>query len=497
MAITASEIRVPFQGHGAGAGELTWGQLGILRTTRRTGRTMNVVVTMPLPEGTPLSEMVAVLRFLVSRHPALRTRLIYPQAPSGQNDPSQRDPHESRPRQIVAESGEVPLYIADIDENDDPAAVAEEMRARFELERFDYEHEFPVRMGVVRQSGVAAHLVVGYSHVFVDAAGILALSRDLAHLDRGTGEASAPPEPLGPLELAEKQAAPAGRRQSERSIRHWAASLERLSDWRPTEPAEPRLPRFWELAGYSPAMELALRAIAARCGVGTTYVLLAAYSAAVARVFGRNPSIAQIVVSNRFRPGFANLAAQLSQHAICVVDTADATFDEVVARAQSAAMTASLCGYYDPEQCDRLLAQAAARRGRPLDISWHLNDRRNLPMDKDADAGGDSGTGQGGGADQSGDAPTEARLAQLLPRSRFFWDRKLPMFDGTLFLQVDAAPPPLPGRRELAEGLPAVYLELWADTHYFTLARVERFAREMETVLAQAAFDPKAVACPG
>src|SRR5262249_39654820 len=126
MAVTVTEIPVDFRGESAGTAELTWGQTGVWRTARQTGRTMNLVTAVPLAEGTPLEEMVAVLRFVVSRHPALRTRLRFP---------------GGHPWQVVAESGEVPLQIADIGDGDDPAAVAEELRARYELTWFDYENE--------------------------------------------------------------------------------------------------------------------------------------------------------------------------------------------------------------------------------------------------------------------------------------------------------------------------------------------------------------------
>lgn len=458
MAITWSETPVAFHGEGAGSGALTWGQLGILRTTERTGRTMNVVVKYPLPEGTPVEEMTALLRFMVSRHPALRTRLRFVDELSG----------ERRPRQIVAGSGEIPLQIADIDDHDDPAAVAEDLRSRYELTWFDYENEFPVRMGVVRQGGALIHMVAAYSHVLLDGAGLSALVRDLDHLDRATGEATAPPPPApNPLEVARAQAGAAGRRQSTRSVRYWQAQVDRLSSWHSNERPTPREPRFWELAGYSPAMELGLRTVAARTGVGTTYVLLAAYSTAAARVFGRDPGVAQIVVNNRFRPGFADLVSQISQHGICVVDTADASFDEVVERAYKAVTSASFCGYYDPAECAPVL-EDAARRG--LDLSWHLNDRRVA-----AEPGPES-------------AFDDAELKRLLGRSKFWWDRRIPVFDGALFLQVDSEPMFFE-RLVLAEDGPAVHLEVWTDTHRFALPQVEAFVREMEAVVVEAALD--------
>jgi hypothetical protein len=455
VAATLSEIRVAFEGDGAGSGELTWGQMGIWRTTQRTGRTMNIVMAMPLARWSSLTEMATMLRFMVSRHPALRTRLRFADGPTGPR----------HPRQVIAGSGEVPLHVVDIGDGDDPAAAAEELRSCYELTWFDYENEFPVRMGVIRQSGALAQMVLGCSHVMVDGNGLGVLFEDLERLDRRTGEAAGPPQGPRPLDLAGKQGSPAGRRQSERAIAHWAAQLGRLPAWRPADRACPREPRFAELVACSPAMELGLRAIAARTGAGTGDVLIAAYSMAVARVFGRNPSVSQIVVSNRFRPGLAGAVAQVSQHGICVVDTAGASFVEVVARAQKAATSASFYGYYDPVERDRVVDEADASRGQPLDISWTLNDRRNMFEPGDADG-----------------VPTAADVRQALPRTRLYWDRSQPTFDGTLFLQVDSESP-LADRQALRNGLPSVCLEVWTDTHLFALDRVEAFVREMEAVV--------------
>jgi hypothetical protein len=44
-------------------------------------------------------------------------------------------------------------------------------------------------------------------------------------------------------------------------------------------------------------MELGTRAVGARTGADATSILLAAYSAAVARVFGRDPSVALVAVN--------------------------------------------------------------------------------------------------------------------------------------------------------------------------------------------------------
>lgn len=481
---TMHEISVGFAGAGAGEGELTWGQMSVWRMMQRSGRTMNLAGAMVLPEATPVEEMAAVLRFVVSRNPALRTRVRFVDGPSGPR----------HPRQVVAESGELPLQVFDIEDGDDPDAAAERVRLRYELTAFDYENEFPVRMGVIRQAGAAVRLIACYSHMMVDGSGIEALVRDLEYLDRATGAQTAPAPAFRPLELALSQGGPAGRRQNEKSMRHWAGQLERLSSWQidehdqhdgPGEPGaseqsrEPLETRFWQLVGYSPAMEIGLRAIAARTGASDTYVLLAAYAVAGARVLGRNPSLAQIVVNNRFRPGFADAVAQVCQPGICVVDVADVTFDEVVHRAWKAATNASLYGYYDTLARDRLLEETAARLGRPLDIDWHLNDRRGMAM-------------FGPRSDESPLSEAELRTAisEALPHTQMFWNHKQPTSDGTLFIHVDPCLRSfIPDDVFLDEDRPAVHLQVWVDTHHFRTAQIEAFTREMEAIVVQAAFD--------
>jgi hypothetical protein len=224
-------------------------------------------------------------------------------------------------------------------------------------------------------------------------------------------------------------------------------------------------------------MHLAIRSIAARTGAESAHVLLAAYAVALARITGRNPSVAQVVVSNRFRPGFADAVAHVSQTGICVIDVAQCVFDDVVARAWKAATAAYLHGYYDGARHRQLLDDIAARRGEELDLSCYVNDRRSVYTPELGEP-----------------LPTEEDLQAALPRTRLRWDRKLPTYDGSFFLHADSGPDSnVPGRIVPDEsGLPAVYFAIWADTHRLAPAEIEACARELEAVTVEAAFDAKA-----
>ncbi|WP_326999733.1 condensation domain-containing protein [Dactylosporangium sp. NBC_01737] len=443
MGSSTSRILVPFRGAGSGVADLTWAQLGIWQTMRRTGLSMNIGGTVPMPAGTSVRDMETLLRYLVSRHQALRTRL--------------RFDADGTTRQVVSEAGELPLEVLDTDE--DPAAAAEELRLRYEAP-FAYETEWPVRMGVVRHGGEVTHVVVLYCHVAVDGFGIDAIVRDMAEMDPATGTTAAPVPGLTPLEMAAKQQTPSGRRQSDKSVRYWEQLLRTIPAERSGGSGDPREPRYWEITHRSPAMHLAMELIAHRTGAGVGYVVLAAYAVGLARLTGRSPSVAQLVVSNRFRPGCADSVSQLAQLSLCAVDVVDATFDEVVGRAWTAATNAYMHGHFDPVALTAMLERVRADRGH-VDYSIIVNDRRTRDSAPE------------------GQAATPQRLADALPRSTSWWNRKVDVLDAALNISVDAAPD-------------AVDVSICADTHRFSPADIWALAVEMERVAVEAAFDAKA-----
>lgn len=450
-----------FDGGTEGTGELTWGQQGIWATMQKTGRTLNIGGAVALPAGMTAEDVADILRFIVTRHEALRTRLRFV-------------PGQRYPQQVVAADGEITLHVADVEAGHDAAQAAEVLRVAYELEPFDYEHEFPVRMAVVRQQGYATHLVVQYCHIAVDGNGIDVLVRDLAVMP----DLDAPLPGITPLVLAAEQQGQAALRASRKSLRHWESILRtipahRYGNLRPVGPQEPR---FWEIFCYSPAMHLALKVVARRVGVDTSHVLLASFAVAFASITGQPLSVTQAVVNNRFRPQLGGAVTQLCQNAITVVDTDGADFDEIVARAWKAATSANLCGYYDSAAYDQMLARIADERGEDVDVSCFINDRR-MP-------------------DHDGDLPTPMQVRAALDRTVVRFDRQQPVFDGRFFLQIDSAPDAnVPGRLNPRESeLPAVYFALWADTRYIPPAQMEAFARTFEAVTVQAALSPSAAA---
>jgi Condensation domain len=441
-------LLVPFEGEGSGVGELSWGQREMWGVIQRLGSSMALGGVSPLPAGMSLDAAAAVLSFIVSRHQSLRTRLQFDA--------------DGRARQAVDASGVAALEIVEAGDAD-PAAVAEAVYDRFHTVEFDYANEWPVRMAVIRQRAALTHVVVSYCHLALDGGGLAALVADLSNLDSSTGRATSPVRGVPPLEQARWEASPAGRRRGEASLRHWERLLRGIPARRFGTPVGHDGPRFQEAEYRSPAMHLAARVIAARVGVDTSPVLLAAVAVALAQATGINPSVAQVLVNNRFRPGFADSVSAVSLPGLCVVDVAGSSFDEVVARAWQSSLSAYKNAYYDPSQRDELVARLGRERGEELDIRCFVNDRRE-PTRRAF----------------SGTLPSADEIRSALPAGRLDW-RAVPIdpVSERFSLRINDVPD-------------TIEMQVAVDTQHVSPAVLDAFLRATEAVTVQAALDPAA-----
>jgi hypothetical protein len=290
---------------------------------------------------------------------------------------------------------------------------------------------------------------------------------DLASRDPVTGFAAGPVTAIQPLELARLQATPAATKQSEASLRHWERALRMVPTRRFPGPADHRRPRYWQTFYDSPASFLAVQIVAARTGVSTGTVLLAAYAVAQARLVGRNPAVVQLVVNNRFRPGFGQVVSQLCHFGLCVIDVADITIDEAVLRARRSAMGAYKSAYCDPLRRRELVARISRERDEEPDIATcFVNDRRMQHRQEPGDR-----------------PPGPAQVLAARPSTLI----KGPQNDDggeTCYLHINNEPD-------------TIQYELLADTHYLSPANIEAFLRAIEAVIIEAALDPAAPTAVG
>lgn len=436
-------IVVDFAGDGSGDEVLAWGQRDVWASMTRYRHSMPIGGVKPLSAGTSVADIVDELRYLMGRFQVMRTRL--------------RFDADGVPRQVVSDAGEITLEIVDTDTDTEPSEVAEAVCTRLRATPFDYSGEWPVRMTVVRHRGVLTHMVVIMCHLAMDGHSAAIMMRDVAM------RRSEPVEAMQPLEQARWQSGPAGQRQNEAAMRHWETLLRGMPPPWPSRSVEPSTPRHWEGLFSSPAITLAMRAIAQR-GVGDdASALLAVYAIAIARVACVNPVAIRPLANNRFRRGLAGVVSPISQTGLCLLDVAGVPFEEAVRRAARASMTAYKYAYYDTVAKDALVARIVAERGPEYFVDCFFNDRR-VPV------------GAGPATDE---APTPQRIRDAVARSTFRWTDSKDTPSSRIFVQVDSAPD-------------ATLVNLFVDTRYVPKTHAEALTREMEAVAVEAALDPQA-----
>jgi len=439
-----SQFLVPFDGERSGAGELTWGQLDIWAAMQRQQSSLGVGGAFPLPPGTTVADVAADLRFLMSRHESLRTRL--------------RFAADGHPQQVVAKSGVA--HLAVIDPGDaDPAQVAASVHARYEDENFDHVRDWPIRWAVIAKNGFATHLVTIICHLAIDAMGAMALLDDLASRDPATGEAQRPVTELQPLDLAEMQRSPAVLRQNSAALRYWERTLWSVPARRFADSTDKRSPRYWQATYNSTASYLAMQFLTDRTGMSTSTVLLAAFAVVLTRITGSNPAVIQVVVDNRFRRSLANVVSPLCTSVPCVIDVADCTLEEAVARAGRASFNAYKMAYYNPLERAELEARISKERREVIDLSCFFNDRRIKSLQEP----------------DNEYLPAAADLRPALEHSTLTWGWRRDRPCDRCFFSVNNASE-------------ALCYELYADTHYLSPADIEACLRGLEAVIVEAAL---------
>lgn len=444
-------IVVPFSGPGAGIGELTWGQQKVWTLMRQAGSSLSMGGAVPVTDGRTIEDLAAELRFFLCRYASMRTRIRPGDGiNSGINSLIQE----------VAGVGEAVLGIVDVAPDADPGLAAQRLADQWAATPFDHAGEWPIRMAAVRVEGVVTHVVVTISHVATDGAGIAVMLKDLAERDPATREPKNPPSAIGPLELAAQQRTPAGRRQNDASLRHWERLLRTAEPQRFGPGVDRGEPRYRRAFFESRALHPASKTVAARVGGAASSVLLAGYAVAVARLTGVAPALIQVVISNRFRPGLADVSHPLSVNGLLSIDVAGVTFDEAVSRTQRAMALCSKYAYYDPAQLEELRARIDSERGETIELSCLFNDRR-LGVD----------------LEPLDPLPSRQELEAARSESTLRWGEPFTAYLDKLMVQVGA----------IAD---AVELEVQVDTHHVSAEEVPVLMADLEALLVSAAFDP-------
>ncbi len=449
-------IVVPFTGGEAGTAALTWGQKAILQDMHDSGDQFSMGGWMELPQDCTVQDAAALLSGLVGRHAALRMRLGSDSA--------------GRPRQEVAGSGQIGLDILTIPDDADRADAARyavELMDTWPARRFDFHRDWPLRMAVIRHRGACLHLVWALSHLVADGGAHVLLLGDLI-TDGTTGRAAGQDRRLQILDIARSEQTPRLRQLSGRAMQYWESQLERIPAQTFGAPARQRGhagPRYAQARFSSPAVHLAVRAVARRTGTDASRVTLAVIATAIGRATGVHRPTIKVMVNNRFRPGLADVIAPIAQNCVVTIDVADTSVDEVVARARSALMTAGMRAYYDPDDLREVTAKLDAERGYPARVTCRVNDQRAMIM--------------GAGEEAHPGELTPEQLGQQLAETSLTWLGPRDHMHEQVNILVENRPD-------------VVSLHMMWDLWSLSNGQVEALLRGVEEVAVEAAFDPAA-----
>ncbi|WP_433060698.1 condensation domain-containing protein [Dactylosporangium sp. CS-033363] len=359
MPAAPERVSVEFEGESGGEGPLSWGQLENWSAIVKQGTWLPLGGVKPLPPGTTIDEVKGELRYLMSRYEPMRTLIT----------------HEGdAPVQVVHRSGAIDLEVVDAGEHD-PAHVAEDLCEAWRAKMLDFTTEWPLKMAVVTHHGELTHMAVLISHLVTDAAGAMTMLREVA------ARTGTPVDGLQPLAQAHWQASPAGQRHNAAAQRYWQNILDTVPRERFPKPATTTKPRYWHGEFTSPTLGLAARHWAASTGLDSSTVLLAAFAGALHRVFGADPVLIRPMVSNRFRPGLANVVCTLAQAGLLSLPADSADFAELLGRARRVTTAAYKYAYFHHTGVQRIID------AHDVEIGCYFNDRRGPSRDEPIEPG--------------------------------------------------------------------------------------------------------------
>ncbi|MEV4139491.1 condensation domain-containing protein [Dactylosporangium sp. NPDC049742] len=438
-----SYIQVSFEGAGAGTGGLAWGQQQVWRAIVEVGTSMSMGGAVPVTDGRTVEDIAAELSFLMSRYAALRSRLVF-------TEPWHATSVDAchLVQQEIAAEGTAVLEVHDAGPDEDPAEIAGALFAAWKARNFDYAHEWPIREAVVRQGGAVTHVVVQISHLVADGSALGTMIRSLFSRE-------SPYTATQPLELVAAQRS--STRTTDAAMRYWEAALRPLPPRRLPAAVDRGEPRWRQVVWRSTTLLLASQRAAALLGTDTGSVLLAAYAVACNEVTGRTaPFATQVIVSNRFRPGLADVISPLAQNGLAVLDVSGVPAGEAVDRARRAFLNASKHAYYDPAARLALFDRLGG-----VDLAVFYNDRRVGILEAQGPVS---------------EVPTAADVEAARPLTALVSERPLPFFNEQLMVNVD-------------DVVDTVQLTVEVDTHHLAVEDLHRMLNAMEAFAVAAALD--------
>lgn len=420
--------RIPFTGDRAVTRPCTVGQWDFWLRTHRPGEPSFTDMTSGgiLPAGVTVAEVLDGLGALVGRHESLRT--LFRLADDG-----------TLVQEVLAE-GEVEVELVDLSTLTPEDAVGDWSPFPEGL-----PHDpatmvpFGARIGLL--DGRPTVFQLWMSHLAADFISGRIVADELVKLLEGR---LARPPGAAPVDVAEEERSPRGRRALAKGLEHWRRELAAAPPTMFTAPPnESGTPRYWRGGIRSQALPTALDVVAKRYRVGPTHVLLAAAAVLLGRHTDHDRCPVRLMAGNRISTMLRHAVGNLAQEVLTVIDLNGETFGDVVRNTWAASMRVQRNGRFDANEVAALVAASK------VDLSIAFNDLWTPVRDL-------------------------AVLPAVPPApSTFHWERKRDRASVTFFLEV----------HEDLTDTSAIRLSLLADTAHLPPPTIRAFLFGIERLV--------------
>lgn len=439
---------VNYSGGREGIQPSTWGQYSIWSEMRQIApyhHRYNVPVSVLYKKPVKVSAALGAVHHALSVYESLRTR-FRPAADGGLD-------------QVLHADIQIPVRLVNTSYFRDIAPEAMALRQSLADEPFDAAADWPVRIGLVVHNGLAYCLEAAVSHLSVDGQGVPALHRTLA--GSPPGEAW-----LQPIDEARFQRSPAGERINSAAEKYWRGVLQQAPrEMFGQDRSGSRAPDHQIAALTSPALPAAVDFLSKKMQIGSSAVLLAAFSLALSRVSGCQWCVMLVQSHNRSRAQLRHSVSTLAMPGLFLVKSDETAFPEMIRRTWPAVLAAYHFSYYDKRRIDQVRAAVERDRGGRIDLSCWLNDRR-------------SAAAQAPPADLNA-----ADIRRRLRLTRLDWlGSSEKHSDATVGMRIYDPPE-------------AIKLEVIADAAALSRLQVEFILREIESLIIQEVISPPPARC--
>ncbi|WP_406123270.1 condensation domain-containing protein [Streptomyces canus] len=363
--MTTSSFRtVSFSGTRSGVHPLTWGQRWIWQGLIGHAPGYEYLgwpVSVDVPTGCSLDDVLAALTTVLERHETLRTRYFLDE--------------QGVPRQVVPAAGELRVEVRHAGRAGVPETV-EQLGRELSGTPFTIP-EISVRAAVVTAAGVPECLVLGVFHMATDASGMLQVTQELQAIMGARAAGTVGPElpPVGhPAERVLHETSPEGLKRSARAVEHWQQEVAKFPR-RTMPPAvhTPEKPRLAEHIMRSKAVCAAAIGLSRNWRASVDSVILACAAELLGNVSGQQSCGFLVLAHNRFAEETDLYSGTLVQSFPLCVELAADSLEEHVRRTHFAALKSALSCEGNPDDITSMLRVVFGCGGDGADLSCAVN----------------------------------------------------------------------------------------------------------------------------